>query len=61
METRRPLDVIDVQEPCGVSMKRMSTTDRSQFCNHCRRDVHNISAMTASEAERLVCESAGRV
>jgi hypothetical protein len=29
------------------------------FCQHCQKTVHDLSAMTRDEAERLVCQAAG--
>ena len=30
-----------------------------RFCQHCRKNVYNLSEMPRDDAERLVCESAG--
>jgi len=30
-----------------------------RFCSHCNKYVHNLSAMPADEAERLICSAAG--
>jgi len=39
----------------------MTGDDRTRFCAGCGLHVHNLSAMTRDEAERLVCERAGRL
>jgi len=56
---RLPLDVIQVAEPCHESWERMTGDDRVRFCQGCNKHVHNLSAMNRTDAERLVCESAG--
>ena len=60
-ENRVALDVIGVKSPCPVSWDAMSGDERSRFCAHCGLHVHNLSAMTTDEAQRLVCERAGRL
>lgn len=37
----------------------MRGDERGRFCGHCQKSVHNLSAMTSDEAERLVCQAAG--
>jgi hypothetical protein len=59
--TRLSLDVIDVREPCPRDWDEMAGDERTRFCAGCGRHVHNLSAMTRDEAERVVCESAGRL
>lgn len=56
---RLPLDVIQVNERCHASWDAMGGDDRVRFCEGCRKHVHNLSALTRTEAERLVCEAAG--
>ena len=56
---RVSLDVIQVAEPCHESWDAMTGDDRVRFCRGCSKHVHNLSAMSRTEAERLVCESAG--
>ena len=57
--SRLPLDVIQVAEPCHESWDQMAGDDRVRFCRGCNKHVHNLSAMSRTEAERLVCESVG--
>jgi hypothetical protein len=57
--SRLSLDVIEVNEPCSASWEQMAGDERVRFCAGCRKHVHNLSAVTRSEAERLVCETAG--
>ena len=37
----------------------MNGDERIRYCDGCHKHVYNLSAMTRTEAERLVCESAG--
>ena len=61
MSRKTPLNVIRVREPCHESWEAMTGDDTRRFCNGCQRYVHNLSAMPREEAERLVCEAAGRL
>src|SRR5688572_21785939 len=60
-ENRVPLDVIDVKRPCPASWDTMAGDERSRFCEQCGLHVHNLSAITFDEAQRLVCARAGRL
>lgn len=60
LNRRVTLDQLKVVHPCPadfVAMRREGTDRR--FCDHCRKHVHDLSLMTASEAERVICEMAG--
>ena len=60
MNSRRiVLEQIDVPEPCTEEWDRMTGDGPVRFCEHCRKNVYNLSEMPREEAERLVCESAG--
>src|SRR5262245_48935557 len=59
MQHRISLDVLKVQNPCPADWSEMSGDDRSRFCQHCQKPVHDLSQMTLSDAERLVCQAAG--
>ena len=52
------LPVVQVARPCEKSWDAMSGDDRSRFCEHCGRSVHNLSAMTDAQA-LAVCTQAG--
>lgn len=56
---RIALEVLRVDEPCTASWDEMRGDGRVRFCGHCRKHVHDLSAMPRDEAERLVCEQAG--
>ena len=53
------LDVIQVAEPCTQPWERMSGDGGVRYCEGCRKHVYDLSAMSRTEAERLVCEGAG--
>jgi hypothetical protein len=59
MSARLTLDVLEVKNPCAVEWETMFGDGKVRFCEHCQKNVHNLSAMSADEAERLICESAG--
>jgi hypothetical protein len=61
MTTRHPLDLIEVQSPCPKNWSDMRGSTQQRFCQHCQRHVHDLSAMTSSEAEALICQSAGQL
>lgn len=39
----------------------MTGDDKRRFCEHCNLHVHNLSAMSAKERERLIASTGGRV
>jgi len=59
--SQRPLDVIEVKNPCPADWTQMTGDATRRFCSHCKKFVHNLSEMPADEAERLVCESGGNL
>jgi hypothetical protein len=61
MSIRRPLDLVEVQSPCPRDWNQMSGSAQSRFCEHCQKHVHDLSAMTLSEAEALICREAGEL
>ena len=59
---RIALDQIRVAEPCPMAWNDLAGHgEAARFCSHCNRHVHNLSALTADDAQRLVCESADRL
>ena len=56
---RFSLDLIEIDDPCPMAGLPVPLAERQQYCDHCHKTVHNLSAMTRTEAERLVCERAG--
>jgi hypothetical protein len=61
MSVRRPLDVIQVNNPCPADWNQMAGDNAGRFCEHCQKFVHNLSEMPADEAQRLVCDNAGNL
>ncbi len=55
------LDSIEVKTPCLKSWEEMKGNDQVRFCEHCAKDVNNLSAMTRKEARKLVARSNGRI
>ena len=53
-QPRLSLDVLNVPSPCTVPWKSMAGTDQVRFCSQCRKNVYNLSAMTAAEADDLL-------
>jgi len=51
---------VRVATPCNASWDEMPGGDRVRSCEHCRKRVYNLSAMTATEAAKLVREAEGK-
>jgi hypothetical protein len=61
MRQRISLNTIGVKTPCDVPWAGMQGDGKVRFCSQCQRHVHNLSEMSADEAERLVCQAAGEL
>jgi len=59
MNARVSLEQIAVSNPCPADWNEMPGDRKGRFCQHCQKTVHNLSAMSRNEAERLVCQAAG--
>lgn len=60
MSRRISLDQLSVASPCTKEWNEMDAAGGAKrFCDHCQKNVHDLSLMTLSDAERLICESAG--
>lgn len=55
------LDRITVPTPCTVDWNTMQGDDKVRFCSQCKLNVHNLSAMSQTEAENLMDASEGRL
>src|SRR3954463_16718116 len=57
------LDRVKIAKPCPAAWEEMQPVDgdRVRYCDQCRLQVHNLSAMTGVEAETLLRETAGRL
>jgi hypothetical protein len=45
-----------IASPCSADWYEMTGDDRVRFCNACKKDVYDLSSMTAPEAEALMVE-----
>lgn len=57
---RKPLRMIDdvrVQKPCHADWDAMTGDDAKRFCSQCQKHVHNLSALSRDDAERLIANS----
>jgi hypothetical protein len=52
---------IQIASPCHASWDEMRGDERVRFCQHCRLNVYNLSAMEPEDAEALVREKEGRL
>src|SRR6267142_5191546 len=55
------LNSLTIPSPCTADWNSMIGNDQVRFCEHCSLDVHNISLLTRSQAERLIARSKGRL
>lgn len=55
------VDAAHVREPCTAKWDAMVGSDRIRFCASCQKDVYDLSAFTADEAEVLLRGASGRV
>lgn len=53
------LDRVRVASPCNARWDEMVGDERVRFCLSCEKNVYNLSAMPAVEAERLLREKLG--
>jgi hypothetical protein len=56
-----PLDHLKIADPCSADWEQMIGNERVRFCGKCNLNVYNLSAMTRTEAERLVSQTEGRL
>jgi len=61
MTTPISLEQIAIASPCTASWDDMSGDEKRRFCAQCGLHVHNLSAMSREEAERLVGGAEGRL
>jgi len=52
---------IKIASPCSANWDEMEGNERSRHCKQCKLSVHNLSAMSASEAEALLAGKQGRL
>ncbi len=61
MAPRHFLKNVTIPKPCDADWNTMVGNERVRFCEHCSLHVHNLSALTRNQAERLVAQSNGRL
>lgn len=61
MAAKHFLNNVTVSSPCTADWNSMIGNDQVRFCEHCDLDVHNLSQLTRTQAERLVARSKGRL
>src|SRR5947209_18818752 len=54
MEDRLDLNSLTVLAPCKANWTKMPGDAATRFCERCGKHVHNLSACTTSDAEKLV-------
>ncbi|CAN5434176.1 hypothetical protein BH10ACI2_BH10ACI2_09640 [soil metagenome] len=54
MSKKSSVDSVEVKNPCTEDWNKMHGNARVRFCDHCAKDVKNLSAVTRKEAMRLV-------
>jgi TonB family protein len=55
------LENIKVAAPCTAEWRWMYGNDRVRFCNQCKLNVYNLSALTREQAEDLIRNTEGRL
>lgn len=61
MASKNFLNNVTVPSQCTEDWNSMTGNDQVRFCKHCNLDVHNLSQMTRSQAQRLIDRSNGRL
>jgi hypothetical protein len=61
LRKRKLLSDVRVATPCSVSWEMMKGDDRMRFCNVCRLNVYDLSAMDVDEAAHLISENDSRL
>jgi hypothetical protein len=51
---------LPIANPCSQPFASMRGGESRRFCDSCRKDVHDLSAMTRVDAERFLAEHAGQ-
>ena len=61
MASKHFLNNLTVPSPCPADWSSMTGNDQVRFCDHCNLNVHNLSQMTRTQAQRLISRSNGRL
>ncbi len=59
MSKKSFIDSISVSSPCSEDWEKMHGNDRVRFCDHCAKNVRDLSAVRRKEAMRMVQASGG--
>jgi len=54
MASRFPLDVFHIAQPCRKSWDQMTGNSKTRFCDHCEKEVHDLSRRTQKEVDDLL-------
>lgn len=52
---------ITIAKPCTARWEDMGGSDQMRFCDHCHKNVYNLSAMTTEKATALLQEKNGNL
>ena len=58
---RLELDIIDVASPCEQPWNAMRGDDQIRFCDHCEKNVYNISTISREQAVHLIRRTEGNL
>ncbi len=61
MKKHSVLNSVAVKTPCTQDWDLMYGNDEMRFCQHCVKHVHDLSAMTRRDAEKLVARAKGSI
>jgi hypothetical protein len=61
MSKKSFIDEIKVKDPCTQDWETMRGNDYVRFCDHCSKNVTDISKMTRKRALKLVRETNGKL
>jgi hypothetical protein len=56
-----PLEKLRIANPCPARWETMEGDDNVRFCQTCKKNVYNLSALQRSEAEALVARHEGKI
>jgi len=61
MSKKSFIDSVGIGSPCSEDWNKMVGSSQVRACEHCAKDVNNISEMTRKDAKRLVRASDGNI
>lgn len=60
MSPKHLLDQIEIVSPCSADWDSMKGNDQIRFCEHCNRNVNDLTQITHKQIKRLIAHSNGR-